>query len=122
ICARVSRQRAETSTAPKPSSAEAQLVPDPAIQEQTAYVLGHLSLVRGRLADAERHLHTARALSEQRRLPGRYVGYAVALAMIELRYRNAADAARRGVEQALRGHPLASIPEDGHGGLALLRV
>src|SRR5438093_849555 len=74
--------------------AEAQLVPDPAIQEQTAYVLGHLSLVRGRLADAERHLHTARALSEQRRLPGRYVGYAVALAMIELRYRNAADAAR----------------------------
>ena len=90
--------------------AEAQLVPDPAIQEQTAYVLGHLSLVRGRLADAERHLHTARALSEQRRLPGRYVGYAVALAMIELRYRNAADAARRGVEQALRGHPLASIP------------
>src|SRR2546422_6069084 len=32
------------------------------------------------------------------------------LAMIELRYRNAADAARRGVEQALRRHPLASVP------------
>jgi len=49
-------------------------------------------------------------LSEQRGLPGSSVGYAVMLAMIELRYRNAADAARRGVEQALRRHPLASVP------------
>jgi len=30
--------------------------------------------------------------------------------MIELHYRNAPDAARRGVEEALRRHPLASIP------------
>src|SRR3989441_1089357 len=90
--------------------AEAQLLPDPALQEQTAYVLAHLSLVRGRLADAERQAHTAMDLSEQRGLPGSSVGYAVMLAMIELRYRNAADAARRGVEQALRRHPLASVP------------
>src|SRR5438874_11297097 len=90
--------------------AEAQLVPDPAIQEQTAYVLGHLSLVRGRLADAERHAQTALDLSEQRGLPGSSVGYAVMLSMIELHYRNAPDAARRLVEEALRRHPLASIP------------
>src|SRR5207247_9085063 len=90
--------------------AEAQLVPDPALQEQTAYVLAHLSLVRGRLADAERHAQTALDLSEQRGLPGSSVGYAVMLAMIELHYRNAPDAARRGVEEALRRHPLASIP------------
>jgi len=90
--------------------AEAQLVPDPALQEQTAYVLAHLSLVRGRLADAERHLHTGMDLSEQRGLPGSSVGYAVKLAMIDLHYRNAPDAARRVVEEALRRHPLASIP------------
>src|SRR5438034_5692412 len=88
----------------------AQLAPDLAIQEGTADALAHISLVRGRLADAERHLHTAMALSEQRRQPGSYVGYAVALAMIELRYRNAPNAARRAVEEALRRHPLASIP------------
>src|SRR5881396_1136003 len=90
--------------------AEAQLVPDPALQEQTAYVLAHLSLVRGRLADAERHAQTALDLSEQRGLPGSSVGYAVMLSMIELHYRNAPDAARRLVEEALRRHPLASIP------------
>src|SRR5439155_1090045 len=89
--------------------AEAQLVPDPALQEQTAYVLAHLSLVRGRLADAERHAQTALDLSEQRGLPGSSVGYAVMLSMIELHYRNAPDAARRLVEEALRRHPLASI-------------
>ena len=88
----------------------AQLAPDLAIQEGTADALAHISLVRGRLADAERHVHTAMALSEQRRQPGSYVGYAVALAMIELRYRNAPNAARRAVEEALRRHPLASIP------------
>src|SRR5213595_2119811 len=90
--------------------AEAQLVPDPALQEQTAYVLAHLSLVRGRLADAERHAQTALDLSEQRGLPGSSVGYAEMLSMIELHYRNAPDAARRLVEEALRRHPLASIP------------
>jgi len=89
---------------------QAQLAPDLAIQEGTAYALAHLSLVRGRLADAERDAHTAMDLSEQRGLPGSSVGYAVMLAMIELHYRNAPDAARRGVEEALRRHPLASIP------------
>ena len=90
--------------------AQAQLVPDPAIQEQTGYALALLSLVRGRLADAERHARTAMELSEQRGLPGSSVGYAVMLAMIELHYRKAPEAARRVVEEALHRHPLASIP------------
>ena len=89
---------------------QAQLAPDLAIQEGTADALAHINLVRGRLADAERHVHTGMDLSEQRGLPGSSVGYAVMLSMIELHYRNAPDAARRGIEEALRRHPLPSIP------------
>src|SRR5438094_454877 len=55
--------------------AEAQLVPDPALQEQTAYVLAHLSLVRGRLADAERHAAAAAVALAEGRVQDAISGY-----------------------------------------------
>src|SRR5881396_3948803 len=42
--------------------------------------------------------------------PPAYVGGAIGLATIDVRYRNAPAAGRRKVEQALRRYPLASIP------------
>jgi len=89
---------------------QAQLVPDLAIRDASASALAYLSLVRGRLAQAEGHIRTAMELNERRGLPGSYVGNAVGLAIIDLHFRNAPDAARRTVEAALRRHPLTSIP------------
>src|SRR3989475_11051358 len=51
-----------------------------------------------------------RSLSEQRRLPGAYIGGAGGLAIIDVFYRKAPEAGRRRVEDALRRYPLASIP------------
>src|SRR3989442_1310431 len=87
-----------------------QLTQDPAWQQGTAYSLSQLSLVRGKLAEAESHARKAMTLSEQRRLPGAYIGGAVGLAIIDVFYRKAPEAGRRRVEDALRRYPLASIP------------
>src|SRR2546428_1210142 len=88
----------------------AQLTQDPTWQQGTAYSLSQLSLERGQLAQAESHARRAMALSEQRRLPGAYIGGAVGLAMIDVLYRKTPEAGRRRVEDALRRYPLASIP------------
>ncbi len=92
--------------------AQAQLAPDPAIQEQTGFALAYLSLVRGRVAQAEAQSRKAMAISEQRGLPGSYLKGVVGLAMMDVRYRNAPGAALRMLEEGLRRHPLASIPAE----------
>jgi len=88
----------------------AQATQDPAWQAGAAGTLSLLSLVRGKLADAAAHGRQTMALDERRALPGAYVGDAAGLAMIDVRYRNAPEAGLRQVEDALRRHPLASIP------------
>jgi len=52
------------------------------------------------------------ALDEQRGVPGKYLEDAIALAIIDVHYHKAPDAARREVEEALRRHPLASMPAE----------
>src|SRR5438445_162523 len=101
---------AEFDRAEVQTRALAQLTQDLAWQQGTAFTLSQLSLVRGKLAEAESHAHRAMTLSEQRRLPGAYIGGAVGLAMIDVLYRKAPEAGRRRVEDALRRYPLASIP------------
>jgi len=92
------------------SRALAQRAPDLVWRELAAYSLSQISLVQGKLADAEAYARKAMAVSEQRGLPAAYVGGAIGLATIDVRYRNAPAAGRRKVEQALRRYPLASIP------------
>ena len=87
----------------------AQLAPDVGWQGLAAYVLSQVSLVRGKLAEGESRMRTGMSLAEQRAQPGTYVAAAAGLAIIDLRYRNAPEAARRRVDEALRRHPLASI-------------
>src|SRR2546425_350265 len=87
----------------------AQLAPDVGWQGLAAYILSQVSLVRGKLAEGESRTRALMSLAEQRGQPGTYVTAAAGLAIIDLRYRNAPEAARRRVEEALRRHPLASI-------------
>src|SRR5204862_4891722 len=87
-------------------------VRDPTWQASAAGGLAALYLVRGRLAAAEAQLRRAMTMDEQRGVPGRYVEDAIGIAIMNVHYRNAPDAARREVEEALRRHPLASIPAE----------
>jgi tetratricopeptide (TPR) repeat protein len=58
-------------------------------------------------------------VDEQRGVPGRYIEDAIGIAIMNVHYRNAPDAARREVEEALRRHPFASIPAEDRPYLAL---
>ncbi|MGH7548169.1 MAG: protein kinase domain-containing protein [Gemmatimonadales bacterium] len=110
--ARLAEARRDFDSAEVHVRAQAQLGPDLARQAGTAYALSLLGLVRGKLAAAEGHARRAMAVNEQRGLPGSYIGGAVGLALIDVRYRNAPEAGRRRVEEALRRHPLASLPAE----------
>ena len=90
----------------------AQATHDPTWQAATAGMLSELSLVRGKLAEAEVQLRRAMALNEQRDVPAAYFQAAIGLATIDLYYRHAPDAARRTADEALRRHPLAPIPAE----------
>jgi len=92
---------------------------DPTWQASAAEGLAALYLVRGRLAAAEAQLRRAMAVEEQRGVPGKYVEDAIGIAIMNVHYRHAPDAARREVEEALRRHPLASIPAEDRPYLAL---
>src|SRR2546421_900708 len=90
----------------------AQTARDPTWQSGAAGTLAALNLVRGRLTVAEAHLRRAMTFDEQRGVPGKYVEDAIGLAVMDVHFRNAPDAARREVEEALRRHPLAAIPAE----------
>jgi tetratricopeptide (TPR) repeat protein len=97
----------------------AQSAQDPTWQAGAVGALAALNLVRGRLAVGEAQLRRAMALDEQRGVPGKYLEDAIGLAIIAVHYHKAPDAARREVEEALRRHPLASIPAEDRPYLAL---
>ena len=102
--------RREYDSAEAETRALAQTARDPTWQASTAGALAAINLVRGKLAVAEAQFRRAMALDEQRGVPGKYLEDAIVLAVIDVHYRNAPDAALREVEEALRHHPLASIP------------
>src|SRR5206468_3409190 len=68
---------------------------------------------------AEGQLRRAMLFDEQRGVPGRSVDDAIAIAVMDVHYRNSPDAARREVEEALRRHPLAAIPAEDRSYLGL---
>ncbi len=76
---------------------------------RTSGELANLAKIRGHLAVAERHLRDAMATNEERRLAAAYVGGAIALAEVDVRFRGAPDRGLEQVEEALRQHPLDSI-------------
>ena len=83
-------------------------------------MLALLDEVRGQLARATQHHRDYMAESEQRGLPGNYIGGAVegfgqfgrgavSLAWLDLRYRHRASEAVKEVDAALKRHPLSAI-------------
>jgi tetratricopeptide (TPR) repeat protein len=81
-------------------------------QAATEHTLAMLSLVRGRLAEAESHARRGMAVDEQRGMAAAYLTNVALLALIDLRFRNAVEAGRRKLDDALRRHPLSSIPAE----------
>src|SRR5882762_8412001 len=100
----------------------AQSAQDPTWQASAAGALAAINLVRGKLAVAEAQFRRAMTVDEQRGVPGKYLEDAIGIAIMDVHYRMAADAGRREVEQALRRHPLASIPAGDRPYLALAFV
>jgi len=82
----------------------------PVWRARTSTYLLSLDELRGRLRQAEQDARDFQAASEQRALPGDYIGGAIYAAWLDVRYRNRPAAALERVEAALRRHPLASIP------------
>ncbi|HXL08248.1 MAG TPA: protein kinase [Gemmatimonadales bacterium] len=83
---------------------------DPTWQSSAAGALAAINLVRGKLGASEVQLRRAMVFDEQRGVPGNSINDAIEIAVMDVHYRNAPDAAQREVEAALRRHPLASIP------------
>ncbi len=83
---------------------------DPTWQSSAAGALAAINLVRGKLGASEAQLRRAMVFDEQRGVPGNSINDAIVIAVMDVHYRNAPDAAQREVEAALRRHPLASIP------------
>src|SRR5204863_4538183 len=84
--------------------------------------VGLVYLVQGKLAAAEAQFRRSMALNEQRGVPGNYFENAFSLAVIDVFFRNAPEAARREVEAALRRYPFATMPaaDRPYSGLAFL--
>ncbi|MBI3981446.1 MAG: protein kinase, partial [Gemmatimonadetes bacterium] len=82
---------------------------DPNWRAQTSLMQFVSEQVRGRLAVAERHIREDMAAEQARGSPGGYVAAATELALLDLRYRNAAGAAVTKLEEALRHAPLRDM-------------
>jgi serine/threonine protein kinase/tetratricopeptide (TPR) repeat protein len=83
---------------------------DQSVQTRGSWLQARLSEGRGRIVEAERYLQEYMAASEERGLPADRLLGAVKLAELELRYRRRADRAIATVQDALRRHPLDSLP------------
>jgi len=92
---------------------------DPTWESSAVGTLAAINLVRGRLGAAEAQLRRAMLFDEQRGVPGRSIDDAIMIAVMDVHYRNSPDAARREVEEALRRHPLATIPAEDRSYLGL---
>jgi class 3 adenylate cyclase/tetratricopeptide (TPR) repeat protein len=82
---------------------------DLGLRAGTSFGLADLARLRGRLAEAERHVRDAMAANEERGLPAGYLWGAIALANQYLWFTEAPAEALREVEEALALHPLRSF-------------
>ena len=70
--------------------------------------LGEIALLRGRLAQSERHLRQTMTIARDQS-PPRDLAAAIVLGWLELRYRARPDTAAKVVDDALARHPLATL-------------
>jgi tetratricopeptide (TPR) repeat protein len=82
----------------------------PEWQARTGTALAAIAETEGRLEDATQYLRAFMTTAEERRLPRDYFQGALRLARIEAEYRDRPAQALAVLEDALRSHPLASIP------------
>ncbi len=71
--------------------------------------LGDIMLLTGRLAEAERCFRDVMRLSVDTKSPGQYLGAAIMMGWLELRYRHRSSAAIGRVDEALTRYPLRSL-------------
>jgi tetratricopeptide (TPR) repeat protein len=83
---------------------------DPSLQWLMHLGLASLAQTRGRLAEAERQTRLAVGVSERRGLVGSALAGTAALALQAVRFRGDSAGALRLVGDALREHPLDSVP------------
>ncbi|MBI4421738.1 MAG: tetratricopeptide repeat protein, partial [Gemmatimonadetes bacterium] len=72
--------------------------------------LADVALIRGKLAESERHRREAMAANEARGVPGAYLLGALNLARIDLQHRENSSEALKEIQAALTRHPLPTIP------------
>jgi tetratricopeptide (TPR) repeat protein len=82
----------------------------PAWQAVTSFELSRLSLLTGRLADAERYLRANMEVLESKGQTGEYVGRSGELALVESEMRGRPDSATAILAAALAKYPLGGIP------------
>ena len=82
---------------------------DVSMQSRQLQHLFALAQLRGRLGAAATELRRSLQISERRGLPGSSLGSSIQLGMMQLRFAQAPEAARRTVAAALKRHPLDSI-------------
>jgi tetratricopeptide (TPR) repeat protein len=78
-------------------------------RSNTSGQLARLATVRGKLAEAERHLRDALAADELRGLPAKYLEDAIQLAWLEVWFRGVLDAGLARIEAVLGRYPLESF-------------
>jgi eukaryotic-like serine/threonine-protein kinase len=82
----------------------------PGWQAQTSFVLARVSLLTGRIREAERYLRENMDVSEARGALGDYLGSAAVLARLEVEFHGRADSGLAVLDAALARHPLERVP------------
>jgi tetratricopeptide (TPR) repeat protein len=83
--------------------------PDLSQREEVSSHFLAVSLVQGKLAEAERNGDELLGLAEKRGLPADYLVMGTSLGLVQVVYRNDPAAGLKAVEAALKRHPLASL-------------
>jgi tetratricopeptide (TPR) repeat protein len=95
---------------------------DPSSEELAHGALAGLARMRGKLAEAERQIRLAVAVSDRRGLPGRALAETASLALQGITFRGDTAGALRVLDAGLRQHPLDSIPALDRPGAELAEV
>jgi tetratricopeptide (TPR) repeat protein len=78
-------------------------------QWEVSNARGDIARLRGKLAEAERHIRNYMRLSRDRELPGSYILGAANIAWLDIRHRNVAAEALGNVDAALERYPVDSL-------------
>jgi len=82
----------------------------PGVQARTSMVLSRVSLVTGKIREAERYLRAGMEVNETRGALGDYLTEAAVLARLELEFRGRPDSGLAVLDAALARHPLDRLP------------